>query len=86
VKVNGDKKVEARVIRSKCISVKMLQDLVSNLDINETEESRDESKAEFPGCGLVYGNMDDNEKLVQSDVCEAWWDMKCACVDEEKYF
>jgi len=64
VKVNGDKKVEARVIRSKCVSVKMLQDLVSNLDFSETEESGDESKAEFPGCGLAYGSTDDNEKLV----------------------
>ena len=48
------------------------------MNINETEES-DESEAECPGCGLVYGSTDDNEKRVQCDV----WDMvgleMCLC-------
>ena len=48
------------------------------MNINETEES-DESEAECPGCGLVYGSADDNEKRVQCDV----WDMvgleMCLC-------
>ena len=56
----------ARVTRSKSGSVKALADLVSNLDINETDEETDgdESEAECPGCGLVYGSLDDNEKWV----------------------
>ena len=85
VKVNSDKKVEARVTRSKSASTKILQDLISNLDISETEESGNESEAECPGCGLVYGSAGDNEKWVQCDVCESWWDLKCACVDEENF-
>ena len=32
-------------------------------------ESGDESEAECPGCGLVYGSLDNNEKWVQCDVC-----------------
>lgn len=65
--------------RSKSAGVKTLQDLISKLDIYETEESGKESEAECPGCGLVYGSADDNEKCVQCDVCEAWWDLKCLC-------
>ena len=83
MKANSDKKVEARVTRSKSASVEILQDLISKLDISETEESEDESEAECPGCGLVYGSADDNEKWVQCDMCKVWWDLKCACVDEE---
>ena len=82
-KANGDEKVEARVTRSRSANVEMLEDIISNLDINETEESGDESEAECPGCGLVYGSTEDNEKWVQCDVCGAWWDLKCTCVDEE---
>ena len=61
----------------------MLQDPISNLDINETEESGDESEAECPGCGLMYGSTDDNEKWVQCDECHVWWDLKFACVHDE---
>ena len=37
----------------KSATVKMLQHVISNLDINEMEESGDESEAKYPGCGLV---------------------------------
>ena len=82
------KKVEAttaRVTRSKSGSVKALAHLVSNLDINETDSEESdggESEAECPGCGLVYGSVDDNETWVQCDVCGAWWDLSCACIKE----
>ena len=52
-----------------------IQDSFSNLVINESEDSGDESEADCPGCGLVYGSADDNEKSVQCDECEARWDM-----------
>ncbi len=41
--MNGDKKVEARVTRSKSTRIKLLQDLISNSDISITEESEDKS-------------------------------------------
>ena len=60
VKANNKKKVEARVTRSKSDSVKILPDLISNLDISETEESGNESEAECPvqmtmgsGCSMM---------------------------------
>ena len=69
----------------KSASVTELQDSFSNLVINESEDSGDESEADCPGCGLVYGSADDNEKWVQCDECEAWWDMTCAGVDKKKH-
>ena len=69
----------ARVTRSKSGRVRVLADLVSNVNINETDsEETDGSKseAECPGCGLVYGSVDDSQKWVQCDVCGAWWDVK----------
>ena len=83
------KKVEAtttRVTRSKSGSAKALADLVSNLDINETDSEEtdgSESEAKCPRCGLVYGSLNDSEKWVQCDVCGAWWDLSCACIEEE---
>lgn len=60
-----------------------LIDLVSNLDINETDsEETDgcESEAECLGWGIVYGSLDDSEKC---DVCGVWWDLSCVCIEEE---
>jgi len=52
----------ARVTRSKSGSVKVLANLVSNLEMN--------------------GSLDDSEKWVQCDGCGAWWDLSCACIEE----
>ena len=60
-----------------------LQDTFSILNINGSEDSGDESEADCPACGLVYGSANDNEEWVQCDNCEAWWDMTCAGVDKE---
>ena len=53
MRASRSKKVEGRVTRSKYASEKILQDRISNLDINEMEESGDESgnksNAEHPG-------------------------------------
>ena len=67
----------------KSASVTELQDSFSNLVINESEDSGDESEADCPGCGVVYGSADDNEKWVQCDEYEAWWDMTCAGIDKK---
>ena len=72
-------------IKSAGASVTELEDPFSNLTINESEGSGDESEAECPGCGLVYGCADGNERWVLCDVCEAWWDMTCAGVDKKKH-
>jgi len=63
----------ARVTRSKSGGVKVLANLVSNLDMNETDSEEtdgNESEAECPGCGLVYGSLEDSEKWVQCDGVE----------------
>ena len=78
----------ARITRSKSGSgkKKTLAALVSNLDINEIDSEEtdgNESEAECPGCGLVYGSLDDSEKWVQCDVCGVWWDLSCACIEED---
>ena len=67
----------------KSASVTELQDSFSNLVMNESENSGDKSEADCPGCGLVYGSADGNEKWVQCDECEAWWVMTCAGVDKK---
>jgi len=53
--------------------------------MNETDSEEtdgNESEAECPGCGLVYGSLDDSEKWVQCDGCGAWWELSCACIEE----
>ena len=72
------KTTAVRVTRSKSGSVNTLAGLISNLDFNGTDSEEtdgDESEAECPGSGLVYGSLDDCEKWVQCDVCGAWWDL-----------
>ena len=58
-----------------------MTELFSNLTISE--DSGEESEAECPGCGLVYGSSDDDRKWVQCEQCEGWWDIACAGVDEQ---
>jgi len=53
-------------------------DSLSQLSINESEES----DAEFPKCGLIFGS-EDFEDWVKCDQCGAWWDMKCAGVSKD---
>ena len=62
-----ERKKEPKKDRLKRVSVTELQDSFSNLIINESEDSGDESEADCPWCGLVYGSADDNEKWVQCD-------------------
>ena len=74
--------------RSKSASIEsLIEGPLSNLDVNDHETDShsdgDVSEAECPGCGLVYGSLDDSEKWIQCDVCEAWWDLTCACVEEK---
>ena len=59
-----------------------LQQSFSEINIGSTD-SGEESEAECPECGLVYGSAQDEEQWVQCDNCAAWWDMTCAGVDEK---
>ena len=69
--------------RKTCASVLVpeLRQSFSELNIGSTD-SGEESEAECPECGLVYGSAQDEEQWVQCDNCAAWWDMTCAGVDE----
>ena len=67
-------------VKKSCASDK-LQETFSNLNI-ESEVSGEESEAECPECGLIYGSTQDEERWVQCDICALWWDMTCAGVDE----
>ena len=61
-----------------------LHETLSKLSIASegSDEEGEESEAECPGCGLIYGSEQDGEQWVQWDVCTQWWDMACADVDE----
>ena len=69
--------------RKTCASVLVpeLRQSFSELNIGSTD-SGEESEAECPECGLVYGSAQDEEQWVQCGNCAAWWDMTCAGVDE----
>ena len=69
--------------RKTCASVLVpeLRQSFSELNIGSTD-SGEESEAECPEYGLVYGSAQDEEQWVQCDNCAAWWDMTCAGVDE----
>ena len=58
-----------------------LQQSFSELNIGSID-SKEESEAECPECGLDYGSAQDEEQWVQCDNCAAWWDMTCAGIDE----
>ena len=75
---------DKRVTRSKSSSLKTVTDKFSGIQINDDTE--DESEAECPGCGLVYGSADDHQRWVQCDACSSWWDMACASIDEQENF
>ena len=64
---------DKRATRSKSSSLKTVTDKFSGIQINNDTE--DESEAECPGCGLVYGSSDDHQRC---DACSSWLDMACA--------
>ena len=72
-----------QIAEKTCASVLVpeLRQSFSELNIGSTD-SGEESEAECPECGLVYGSAQDEEQWVQCDNCAAWWDMTCAGVDE----
>ena len=57
---------DKRVTRSKS-SLKTVTDKFSGIQINDDTE--DESEAECPGCGLVYGSADDHQRWVATVRC-----------------
>ena len=65
--------------RKTCASVLVPE--LQQLNIESTD-SREESGAECPECGLVYGSAQDEELWVQCDNCAAWWDITCAGVNK----
>ena len=90
-KRHGKKQAEAKKRQTKprgskkssSASVTELQESFSHLNIRESEDSGEESEAECPDCGLVYGSAEDHQEWVQCDGCGGWWDMVCAGVEKE---
>ena len=80
VRVSKQPKRQTRASVKTCA----LHETLSKLSIASegSDEEGEESEAECPGCGLIYGSEQDGEQWVQCDVCTKWWDMTCAGVDE----
>ena len=59
-----------------------LNDQLQFLSIDDT--GGEESEAECPACGLVYGCPDDNEVWICCDCCGQWWDIRCTEISDEE--
>ena len=70
-----EKKVRKKPIPKKTGATK---DGTENL--TEQNNGSDESEAECPSCGLVYGCAEDDEMC---DWCGQWWDIKCTTISDE---
>ena len=55
-----------------------LEECLQGLAVDDESE---ESEAECPKCGLVYG--EDNSVWIQCDSCGLWYDLKCTNVNHD---
>ena len=55
-----------------------LEECLQGLTVDDEGE---ESEAECPKCGLVYG--EDNSVWIQCDSCGLWYDLKCTNVNHD---
>jgi len=52
-------------------------------NLTEQNNGSDESEAECPSCGLVYGCAEDDEMWIFCDWCGQWWDIGCTAISDE---
>ena len=69
----------ARLTRSQKKTTADVEDQLQGLSI---EGESEESEAECPKCGLVYG--EDTSMWIQCDACNVWYNLECTNVNKDK--
>ena len=65
----------------KTVSVSDVDLSLEDIELLRICSDTEESEAECPKCGLIYGETED--KWICCDLCDTWLDLKCADVSKD---